>query len=107
MRWGSKKVAAERAALPGEILAAIEGVAMYVRHGDENTPRIVVQPVGWSGFLYSDEAAEKWIRRAYPELTQYQIERAVNYLASLVRTHHRESRPERKRSNWMNSWRQE
>lgn len=55
---------------------------MYVRHGDENTPRIVVQPVGWSGFIYSDDAAEKWIRKAYPELKQYQIERAVNYLAS-------------------------
>ncbi len=31
MWWGSKKAAAERAALTGEILAAIEGVAMYVR----------------------------------------------------------------------------
>mgnify|MGYP004451817093 FL=1 len=101
MWWGSKKVAARSAALPGETLAAIEGVAMYTRHGDENNPRIVVQPVGWSGFLYSDEAAEKWIRRAYPELTQYQIERAVNYLASLVRSHHRDSRSEAQRERWM------
>lgn len=104
MWWGSKKAAAERAALPGEILAAIEGVAMYVRHGDENTPRIVVQPVGWSGFIYSDDAAEKWIRKAYPELKQYQIERTVNYLASLVRSHYREQRPKQKRESWMNRY---
>ena len=104
MWWGSKKAAAERAPLPGEILAAIEGVAMYVRHGDENTPRIVVQPVGWSGFIYSDDAAEKWIRKAYPELKQYQIERAVNYLASLVRSHYREQHPKQKRESWMNRY---
>ena len=89
MWWGSKKAAAERAALPGEILAAIEGVAMYVRHGDENTPRIVVQPVGWSGFIYSDDVAEKWIRKAYPELK---------------RSHYREQRPKQKRESWMNRY---
>ncbi|GJH97098.1 hypothetical protein ECZC10_49460 [Escherichia coli] len=66
MWWGSKKVAAERAALPGEILAAIEGVAMYTRHGDENNPRIVVQPVGWSG----SSTATKPQKSGFAELTR-------------------------------------
>ena len=73
MWWGSKKAAAERAALPGEILAAIEGVAMYVRHGDENTPRIVVQPVGWSGFIYSDDAAENGFARLTRSLSSTRL----------------------------------
>ncbi|EFC4414093.1 MULTISPECIES: hypothetical protein [Enterobacterales] len=104
MIWGIKKVAAERAALSGEVLAAIEGAAMYVRHGNDEAPRVVVQPAGWSGFIYSDHAAEKWIRKAYPELTQHQIDRAVNYMASLVRTHYREQRPKPQRSSWMNRY---
>lgn len=104
MGWGIKKVAAERAALSGEVLAAIEGAAMYTRHGDDESPRIIVQPAGYIGFIYSDEAAEKWVRRAFIELTPHQVERAVNYLASLVREHHREQQPKRQRNNWVNRW---
>ncbi|EOW0250680.1 TPA: hypothetical protein ME573_001799 [Klebsiella pneumoniae] len=104
MGWGIKKLAAERAALSGEVLAAIEGAAMYTRHGDAEAPRIIVQPAGYTGFIYSEEAAEKWVRRAFIELTPYQVERAVNYLASLVRSHYREQRPKQKRESWMNRY---
>lgn len=103
--WGAKKVAAEQAAIPADVLALIESAAMYSRPGDENQPRIIVQPEGWSGFIFSPEAAGKWMAKAFPELTEEQQTRAANYLAALVRSHHRESQPVRKRTNWMNRWR--
>lgn len=101
MWWGTKKVAAERAALSGEVLASIEGCAMYTRPGDDDAPRIIVQPAGYTGFIYSNEAAEKWVRRAFIELTPHQVDRAVNYLASLVREHHRSNTKTPRRDKWI------
>lgn len=98
-------MAAERAALPGEVLAAIDSASMYVRH-DNNLPRIIVQPEGWTGFIYSDDSAERWLNKAFPgQLNEQQKGSAVRYMAALVRNHHRESQPKRQRTNWMNRWR--
>lgn len=104
MAWGRKKVAAERAAIPAEVLAIIESAAMYTRPGGE-APRVIVQPEGWSGFICNPDSAERWICRAFPELTPQQVERAVNYLGALIRSYQREQQPKQKRSSWMNSWR--
>ncbi|EIX1762579.1 hypothetical protein OP658_002902 [Cronobacter sakazakii] len=103
--WGAKKVAAEQAAIPAEVLAIIEGASLYTRPGTDNQARVIVQAEGWSGFMFSEESAERWLAKAFPELTEEQKTRAVNYLAALVRSHHRESQPERKRTNWVNRWR--
>lgn len=103
MGWGIKKVAAERAALSGEVLAAIEGAAMYTRHGNAEAPRIIVQPAGYTGFIYSEEAAEKWVRRAFIELTPYRGTRS-QLSRLLVREHHREHQPKRQRNSWVNRW---
>lgn len=105
--WGSKKVAAEQAAIPADVLALIESAALYSRPGTDEQARIIVQPEGWSGFMFSEESAERWMARAFPELTAEQKNRAVNYLAALVRSHHRERQPKAKRTNWMNRWRYE
>ncbi|PYA04147.1 hypothetical protein DMW43_15945 [Serratia marcescens] len=105
MGWGKKKVAAERAAIPDEILASIEGAQFYTRNGDNDAPRIIVQPEGFGGFIFSDDSVDKWLKRAFPELTPRQMERAANYLASLVRSHFRESRrSQEKAKNWVNGW---
>ena len=78
---------------------------MYPRNGEDSQPRIIVQPAGWTGFIFSDEAAEKWLKRAFPELTPQQIERAVNYLAALVRSQFREDRSgQGKSKNWVTGW---
>lgn len=109
MGWGSKKVAAERAAIPAEVLASIESAAMYIRPGaDEFTPRVIVQPEGWSGFICTTDSAERWISKAFPELTMQQTERAVRYLSALVRQHQTEiAKPAKRRKNWVQGWRYE
>ena len=105
MWWGERKRAAERAAVIGEILAAIESASMYTRN-DGDMPRVVIQPSGWSGWLYSEENASRWLDKAFPGvLSLEQKTRALNYLESLVRQHHRDSQPKIKTANWMNRWR--
>lgn len=102
--WGERKRAAERAAVTGEVLVAIETAALYTRN-DGELPRVIVQPSGWTGFLYSEENASRWLNKAFPgSLTPQQKTRALNYLESLVRQHHMTSQPKTKTSNWVNRW---
>lgn len=85
MIWGARKRAAERAAVSGEVLVAIETASMFTRNSGE-LPRVVVQPAGWTGFIYSEENARRWLGNAFPgALTPQQKERALCYLESLVR----------------------
>ncbi|MBC4754934.1 MULTISPECIES: hypothetical protein [Klebsiella/Raoultella group] len=102
--WGERKRAAERAAVTGEVLVAIETAALYTRN-DSELPRVIVQPSGWTGFLYSEENASRWLDKAFPgALTPQQKTRALNYLESLVRQRHKDSQPKTKTSNWVNRW---
>ncbi|HGV3498271.1 TPA: hypothetical protein ACNGY8_003902 [Klebsiella michiganensis] len=105
MGWGAKKVAAERAAIPAEVLVSIETASMYTRPGDENTPRVIVQPEGWGGFICNSDSAERWISKAFPYLNNEQKTSAVNYLGALVRQHHADTAKSAKRAtNWVNRY---
>ncbi|EMB4117875.1 hypothetical protein IPC367_18965 [Pseudomonas aeruginosa] len=98
--------AVESTALPAEVLAALEGASFHQRQpGDDGEPRIVVQPAGLSGWVHGDNDAER-LSRAFPELTEAQLQRACRYLASLVRNHSRmvDNGGETKRSSWVNRW---
>lgn len=99
--WGERKRTAERAAVTGEVLVAIESASLFTRN-DGDLPRMVVQPAGWSGFMYSEENVSRWLDRAFPgALTPEQKQRALNYMESLVRQHHRDSQPKARRESWV------
>ncbi|MEQ6614196.1 hypothetical protein ACRS57_03695 [Pseudomonas aeruginosa] len=96
----------ESTALPAEVLAALDGASFHMRPaGEDGEPRTVVQPAGLSGWIHGDNDAQR-LAKAFPELTEAQLQRACRYLASLVRNHLRmvENGGERERRNWVNSW---
>ncbi|MCY1371751.1 hypothetical protein D9M69_589090 [compost metagenome] len=65
----------------------------------------MVQPAGLSGWIHGDSDVER-LAKAFPELTEAQLQRACRYLASLVRNHLRmvENGGEPKRRSWVNDW---
>lgn len=105
-RQSNKAEAVESTALPADVLAALEGATFHQRApGDDGMPRIVVQPAGMRGWLYGEKDDEQ-LAKAFPELTEAQLQRACRFLDSLVKNHlrlvERESQP--KRGSWVNSW---
>lgn len=78
---------------------------MQRQPGENGARRIVVQPAGLSGWIHGDHDAER-LAKAFPELTEPQLQRACRYLSSLVRNHLRmiENGGDQKRKSWVNDW---
>ncbi|WP_458370808.1 hypothetical protein [Pseudomonas fluorescens] len=98
--------AVESTALSAEVLAALDGASFHVRHpGEDGVPRVVVQPAGMNGWVYGDDDGER-LAKAFPELTEAQLERATRYLANLVRNHWRmaANNGSTRRKKWVHSW---
>lgn len=70
--------------LPADLTERIKGADIYLRAGDLATgPRV---QVGFRGeFIFTRDAAEKRIRKGWPELTDNQVRRSVDFLEARVR----------------------
>lgn len=91
------------AGLPVDLSAAIESADIFPREGDlETGPRIYV---GFRGsFIFSREEAEKRIRKGWPELTESQVQRAVDFIQARVRMAMIQNRGERQRKRWIHNY---
>lgn len=70
--------------LPEDLSERIKAADIFPRQGDpEAGPRIYVGFRG--GFIFTRDAAEKRIRKGWPELTDSQVRRAVSFLEARVR----------------------
>jgi len=98
---------AVNSALPAEVLAALDGAAIYARQpGEDGAPRVIVQPVGFGGFIYDSQAAADFVAAAFPELNDAQASRAARYIGSLVSRHLRQTEQDmaEPRRNWATNW---
>jgi len=98
-----------------EIEAAIDGVAIYVRHfanavddegssTDDVVDRVIIMSPSLRGsFVFSLDAAAERIALAFPEASEATVQRAVRHLASRVRAR---LAPEiaARRTSWVNGW---
>ncbi|MGE4337385.1 MAG: hypothetical protein AB7E55_15585 [Pigmentiphaga sp.] len=94
-------------ALPSEVLATLDGAALYARQpGEDGAPRIIVQPVGFGGFIYDRAAAADFVAAAFPELNDAQASRAARYIGSLVGSYLRQAEQDmtEPRRNWATNW---
>ncbi|WP_052816807.1 hypothetical protein [Stutzerimonas stutzeri] len=94
-------------ALPSEVLAALDGAAIYARQpGEDGAPRVIVQPVGFGGFIYDRTAAADFVAAAFPELNDAQASRATRYIGSLVGGYLRQAEHDmaEPRRNWATNW---
>ncbi|MEX5449692.1 hypothetical protein [Stutzerimonas stutzeri] len=94
-------------ALPSEVLAALDGAAIYARQpGEDGAPRVIVQPVGFGGFIYDHTAAADFVAAAFPELNVAQASRAARYIGSLVSSYLRQTEQDmaEPRRNWATNW---
>ncbi|WP_313038241.1 hypothetical protein [Stutzerimonas nitrititolerans] len=94
-------------ALPVEVLAALDGAAIYARQpGEDDAPRVIVQPVGFGGFIYDSQAAANFVEAAFPELNDAQTRRAVRYIGGLVGSFLRQAEQDmtEPRRNWATNW---
>lgn len=83
---------------------AIESAQILARDPDEDGPRIFVRSLTFQGsFRYSREDAAQRIQRAFPELSEDGIRRAVAQLESRVRLY-ASPKADPTRPTWMN-WR--
>lgn len=112
-RWPeviSRKQHAVNSALPAEVLAALDGAAIYARQpGEDGAPRVIVQPVGFGGFIYDSQAAADFVAAAFPELNDAQASRAARYIGSLVSSYLRQAEQDmtelrRAGRNWATNW---
>ncbi|MEN9901636.1 MAG: hypothetical protein RL651_300 [Pseudomonadota bacterium] len=90
--------------LPVDLTERIKGADIHMRAGDlETGPRV---HVGFRGdFIFTRDAAEKRIRKGWPELTDYQVHRAVDFLEARVRmVIVSQNRVERQRKNWVHNY---
>ena len=96
---------AVNSALPAEVLAALDGAAIYARQPGEE-PRVIVQPVGFGGFIYDSQAAADFVAAAFPELNDAQASRAARYIGSLVSSYLRQTEQDmaEPRRNWATNW---
>lgn len=81
--------AAKLQPLPELVRDALDNASVMFRAGtgdDAKTDRAIVQLPGFTGFIWSPEAAAKVIGRAWPELDDCQTRRAVRRLGQTVTT---------------------
>lgn len=90
--------------LPADLTERIKGADTYLRAGDLATgPRV---HVGFRGdFIFTRDAAEKRIRKGWPELTENQVRRAVDFLEARVRMAIvSQNRVEHRRKSWVHDY---
>ena len=86
--------------LPEDLTERIKAADIFPRHGDPETGLRIY--VGFRGsFIFTRDAAEKRIRKGWPELTDNQVRRAVAFLEARVRMATSQNRSERRRKNWV------
>lgn len=98
--WIQSALKRGKAGLPPDLTAAIEAADVFPRAGDPETgPRIYV---GFRGsFIFSREETEERVRKGWPELTNEQVRRAVDFLQARVRLATTNNQFERRRKNWV------
>lgn len=90
--------------LPVDLSERIKGASLYLRAGDLKTgPRV---HVGFRGeFIFTRDAAEKRIRKGWPELTDHQVQRAVDFMEARVRqVIVFQNRIESRRKSWVHDY---
>ena len=93
------------AALPADVLVAVEGVSVLVRSSrDENglARAIIAWPGNGGGWVHGAESTPAAVRQAFPELDDKQVERAVRALVGIVAVRTKEAMPERR--NWVHDY---
>lgn len=90
-----------------EASAAIDAAIICNRTaGDEGPRAVVISPTLRGSFIYSRDEAVRRLSLAFPELSEEGVKRAARHLESRVRIALRP--PEQKRrSNWVNSWKED
>lgn len=105
MNWLRRKREAKGNGLPAEVQTVIDSLRIFRRKENDDGPRVAV--IGLCGsFIYSREEAERRMRKAWPELSDDRISRALRYLEARVRTTANPPGSPR-RTNWVHSWRTE
>lgn len=90
--------------LPEDLTERIKAADIFPREGDaEDGLRIYVGFRG--GFIFTRDAAEKRIRKGWPELTDSQVRRAVSFLEARVRnTIAFQHQAGTRRKSWVNDY---
>lgn len=106
--WKRRQAQAKpSSALPAEVLAALDGATVHARSpGEDGAPRVLFQPAGLRGWMHSQEADSKALRKCFPELNDEQLRRACRYVASIVASHLRQtaSGGRKRRRNWVHDY---
>ena len=77
------------AALPVDVLAAVEGAHVFVRSSrDENGGAyVLVRMPGLGSWTHSAEETRERLASGFPELSEGQLERAYRFLANRIARH--------------------
>ena len=89
------------AALPADLLAALEGVTVHVRAEAE---QVIIHFPGGRGWHHGREADATALRRLYPELNDAQVDRACRALAGIVAAHMRAMNGPWRRQSWVHDY---
>lgn len=93
------------AALPADVLAAVEGVSVLVRSSRDEIglPRaIITWPSNGGGWVHGVESTPAAVRHAFPDLDDKQVERAARALAGIVEARTKSAMPNRR--NWVHDY---
>jgi len=99
----------ERHDLPADVASAIRGCTFHTRApSDDGEPRIIVQLAGRNGgWIHNAKASRAALTARWPDLSERQLGRALRFLESEIAMHFRGSMARRKRSSFVNSWRED
>lgn len=113
--WGSRVSCSREArasarspvSISNEVLAAIESAVVVARTPDEDDgPRVaVITPALFGAFIFSREEATNRITRAFPELSDDFVKRAVRYLENRARLAAKPAPVLRRKEGWVHGWR--
>ncbi|WP_288449752.1 hypothetical protein [uncultured Pseudomonas sp.] len=97
------------AALPVDVLAAVEAAHVFVRSSrDENGGAyVLVRMPGLGSWTHNAEETRQRLAAGFPELSEGQLERAYRFLANRIAKHVRSDingeAPARRKS-WIHNW---
>ncbi|MFL6676755.1 MAG: hypothetical protein ACJ8IK_00335 [Burkholderiaceae bacterium] len=99
----------ERRDLPADVESAIRGCTFIARAPrDDGAPRILVQLASrHGGWIHNTEASRAAIAARWPDLSERQLARALRFLESEIAMQFRGSMSRRKRTSFVNSWRED
>lgn len=102
--WIQTAIKRGRAGLPPDLTAAVEAADIFERPGDIETGRRICVCGFCGSFIFSRAEAEKRIRKHWPELSNDQMRRAVDFLQSRVRLAMAKNPFESRRKSWVHDY---